>query len=111
MAVQLTSLIPVKEAENVQTTQYTSTLATTRIDDFSVTNKSGSAVTFSVNIVPSGGSAGAINLILDNKTVADEETYPCPEIVGKVLAPGDFISTIAGTANALVMSASGIVFT
>jgi hypothetical protein len=35
------------------------------------------------------------------------ETYTFPEIVGAALAAGDFISTIAGTATAINIRASG----
>ena len=34
----------------------------------------------------------------------------CPNEVGKVLAPGDFISAIASVASQLVMSAGGIIW-
>jgi hypothetical protein len=35
------------------------------------------------------------------------ETYTFPEIVGQILAPSGFISTIAGTAAAINIRASG----
>jgi hypothetical protein len=107
MTVTVTVLIPAKTAENTQTTQYTATGVTTIIDKFTATNYSASAATISVNLVTSGGSAGNANLITKTKTLQPSEVYTFPEIVGQVLLPSGFISTIAGTASAINIRASG----
>jgi P pilus assembly chaperone PapD len=107
MAVQVRVLIPPKQAENVQTTQYTAVNAKAIIDKFTVTNTTTNNVTISVNLVNSGGSASASNLVIDARAVAPDETYTCPELVGQVLEPGSFISTIASTGSALTIRASG----
>ena len=107
MTVTVTVLIPAKIAENSQTTQYTSTGVTTMIDKFTATNYSALAATISVNLVTTAGSAGNLNLITKTKTLQPSEVYTFPEIVGQALAPGDFISTIAGTAASINIRASG----
>lgn len=107
MTVRSTVLIPAKQAESVQTTQYTANNVTTYVDKLTVTNTSSSNVTFSINVVTFAGAAGANNLILPLRTIAPKETYTCPEIVGHVLQPGDFLSTVAGTAASLTIRASG----
>jgi hypothetical protein len=107
MAVTVTVLIPAKTAEASQTTQYTSTGVTTIIDKFTATNYSAAAATISVNLVTAAGSAGNDNLIVKTKTLQANETYTFPEIVGQVLAPSGFISTIAGTGSAINIRASG----
>lgn len=107
MAVTVTVLIPAKTAESTQTTQYTSTGVTTIIDKFTATNYSAAAATISVNLVTAAGSAGNDNLIVKTKTLQAGETYTFPEIVGQVLSPSGFISTIAGTASAINIRASG----
>lgn len=107
MTVTTAVLIPAKIAEDVQTTQYTSTNLTTIIDKFTATNYSGSAATLSVNLVTAGGSAGNGNLIVKTKTLQAAETYTFPELVGQYLSAGAFISTIAGTASAINIRASG----
>lgn len=107
MTVTVKPLIPAKTAENAQTTQYTATGVTTIIDKFTATNYSGSAATLSVNVVTSGDAAGNQNLIVKTKTLQANETYTFPEIVGQVLASGGFISTLAGTASAINIRASG----
>jgi len=107
MAVVTKVLIPAKTAENVQTSQYTATNVTTIIDKFTATNYSANAATISVNLVASGGSAGNDNLTVKTKTLQPAETYTFPELVGQVIAAGGFISTIAGTASAINIRASG----
>lgn len=107
MAVTVVPLISAKLAENTQTTQYTAVNCTTIVDKFTATNTSLANVTFSVNIVTNGGTAGGTNLIVKTRTIAPNETYTFPELVGQVLSPGAFISTIAGTASAIVIRASG----
>jgi hypothetical protein len=107
MAVTLKVLIPPKQAENAQTTQYTPINAKAIIDKFTATNTSANNVTISVNLVTSGGTPGAANLIVDARAVAPDEVYTFPELVGQVLEPGSFISTIASAATSLTIRASG----
>ena len=107
MTVIVKNIIPRKQAEDTQTTQYTAVNCKCIIDKFSVTNTSGSNVTFSVNLVQSLGTAGDSNLVLAEKSIFPNETYLCPELINQVLENGGFISTIASTASALTISASG----
>jgi len=107
MTVTVRVLIPAKQAENSQTTQYTASNVRAVIDKFTATNTTTSNVTLSVNLVASGGSAGASNLIVDARTIAPDETYTFPELVGQVLEAGGFISTIASAATSLTIRASG----
>ena len=107
MTVSIKVLIPPKQAENSQTTQYTATNCKAIIDKFTITNTSAGNVTMSVNLVTSGGSAGASNLIMDTRAIAPDETYTCPELVGQALESGSFISTIASAATAQNIRASG----
>jgi hypothetical protein len=107
MTVTVKVLIPAKQAENAQTTQYTATNAKAIIDKFTATNTSAGNVTLSVNLVTSGGSPGVGNLVVDARTIAPDETYTFPELVGQVLESGGFISTIASAATSLTIRASG----
>ena len=107
MAVSINNIIPAKTAEAAQTTQYTSTGVQTIIDKFTATNYSAAAATISVNLVSPAGSTGNDNLIVKTKTLQPTETYTFPELVGHVLPVGGFISTIAGTATAINIRASG----
>lgn len=107
MAITPKNIIPRKQAEAVQTTQYTAVNCRTVIDKFTVTNTTGAPVTFSAYLVPSAGAAGASNCVLSSKSVAPNETYNCPELIGQCLEAGGFISTIAGAATSLTISATG----
>lgn len=107
MTVTVKNIVPAKTVENTQTTQYTANNVTTIIDKFTATNYSATAATISVNLVTTAGSAGNQNLITKTKALQPSEVYTFPELVGQVLNPGDFISTIAGTASAINMRVSG----
>jgi hypothetical protein len=107
MTVTVRVLIPAKIVPATQETQYTANGVTTIIDKFTATNYSASAATISVNLVTVSGTAGDANLVTKAKTLQPSEVYTFPEIVGQVLRAGDFISTIAGTATAINMRASG----
>ena len=105
MPILVTVLVEGKTAENSQTTQYTADVKI-MIDKFTAHNYSAGAVTFAVNIVASGGAAATSNRVV-NYTLAAGETYLFPEVVGQYLNVGDFISTLAGTASAVSIRASG----
>lgn len=107
MTVIVRVLVPAKTVENLQTTQYTATGVTALIDKFTATNYSAAAATISVNLVNPAGTAGNSDLIVKSKTLQAGETYTFPELVGAALAPGGFISTIAGTGSAINMRVSG----
>ena len=107
MTVTVRVLIPAKIAEATQVTQYTANGVTTIIDKFTATNYNTSAATISVNLVTVSFSAGDANLITKTKTLQPTEVYTFPELVGQVLSPGAFISTLAGTATSINIRASG----
>lgn len=107
MTTLVKNIIPRKQAENAQTSQYTASNCKTIIDKFTATNTSANNVTFSANLVASGGAAGDSNLVLKSRTILPGETYQCPELVGQTLEPGGFISTLAGAASSITISASG----
>lgn len=107
MAVTVKNIIPRKQAEAVQTAQYTAVNCKTIIDKFTATNTSAAPVLFSVNLIPLAGTASDSNLVLKQRSIAPNETYTCPELVGQTLEAGGFISTLAGAATSLTISASG----
>lgn len=104
MAVTVKALIPAKEAELVQTTQYTSTNCRAIIDKFTATNTGAAAATLSVHLVTAAGTAVSSNQIVKEKSLAAGETYAFPEVVGHVLEPSGFISTLASAAGIAIRS-------
>lgn len=107
MTVSIKVLIPAKQAENTQTTQYTAVNCKALIDKFTATNTTAGNVTISVNLVTASGSAGVTNRIVDTRAIAPDETYTFPELVGQALEPSGFISTIASAATSLTIRANG----
>ena len=107
MAVTQKTLIPSKQMENAQTTQYTANNCKALIDKFTVVNTSASNQVFSVNLVISGGTAGVSNIVIKDRAIAPNETYKCPELIGKLIESGGFISTVSGAATSLTVEANG----
>ena len=107
MSIAVQVLISSRTALNTQTTQYVATGVSAIIDKFTATNYSSAAATLSVNLVTLNDTPGNQNLIVKSKTLLPSETYTFPELVGHVLAPGGYISTIAGTASAINIRCSG----
>jgi hypothetical protein len=107
MAIIATNIIPAKNMENTQTTQYVATGVTTIIDKFTATNFSSSAVNVSVNLAAVSEATGNSNLIVKTRTLQPGETYTFPEIVGHTLPSGGFVSTLASAAAAVNLRASG----
>jgi hypothetical protein len=107
MPIIATNIIPAKNMENAQTTQYVATGVTTIIDKFTATNFSSSMVDVSVNLGAVGSTAGNSNLIVKTRTLQPGETYTFPEIVGHTLPSGGYVSTLASAAAAVNLRASG----
>lgn len=108
MSVTAKALFQALQAQNAETTQYAAPTGTrTIVDKFTGTNTTGVAATLTIKLVASGGAAGAANTIVSAKVLQPGESYTFPEVVGHVLNPGDFISTLAGTAAAITIRASG----
>lgn len=108
MSVTATVLLEGSLTANAQTTYYTCPASTkVLIDKFTGTNTTGAAATLSVNLVASGGAAGASNLVVSAKSLAAGEAYTFPEIAGHYLSAGGFVSTLGGTNNAISIRISG----
>jgi hypothetical protein len=108
MTVIARALFQPLQAQNAETTQYTAPVGTrTVIDKLTGTNTTAAPATLSIKLVASGGAASASNTIVAGKTLAAGEAYTFPEVVGHVLNPGDFLSTLADTAAAITIRASG----
>lgn len=100
-------LIARKKCEDALTTQYTATNCKAIIDKFTITNTGAGNVTFTAYLVASGGAANADECIINARSIAPNECYLCPELVGQMLESGGFIATDAGDGTSLTISASG----
>jgi len=107
MSVITRVLVPAKQLESIQTSQYTATAVRAIIDKATLTNASVANVTVSVNLVTLAGAAAAANLMIQTRTLFPGETWNCPELVGHVLEAGGFISTLASAATSITFRVSG----
>ena len=104
MSTPLRLLLASKFLENSQTTQVAAATTTRRIDDFIISNRTASPATLIINVVPNGGSVATSNELFPSRTLTAGEVVQIPPFL---LGPGEFISTIAGTASALVAHIGG----
>lgn len=107
MAVTTKVLLPSKYMENTLQQQITAQGSVNLIDKFTVTNVSAANVSFNVHLVASAGTADASNTIIKTRTLAPNQTYNCPEIVGHALQDGASLYTQASAASALTLRISG----
>ena len=71
-----------------------------------LTNTTAGAVTATVYLIASGGSASASNTVLSAKSLAAGESYDVP-IDGQVLLAGGFIQALASANTSISIVASG----
>jgi hypothetical protein len=108
MTVTAAALINAKYASDSDNTEYTSPASTrTIIDKFTATNTDSGSQTITVNLVPSGGSVGASNIVTSALSIAAGASVDLPEMKNHVLEAGDFISAKASVASKVVIRASG----
>lgn len=109
MAVNLRRLVGGTQLAAAASTLYTAPTATkTQIQSMTLTNTTGGAVTATVYLVSSGGTATASNTILSAKSIAAGESYKVIEAIGQVLEAGGTIQALASSATSISMVASGI---
>lgn len=89
------------------TTIYTAPLSTTTIiDKVTCANYDSVARTITISIVAAGGAVGDAYYIA-KRTLAAKETYIWPEVVGQILAAGDYVSAISSNATGVNLRMSG----
>lgn len=79
-----------------------------RIDQFSVANYSGTAATFSLWLVPSGGSPDDTNIVIIDRSIAAKASGRLLEAIGQWLEGGGTIQMSSSAPNAITITASGI---
>ena len=108
MAVTLKQFTPAQYLTGSAATYYTATNCTARIENCTLTNTDAGAITVTVYIIASGGTASADETIISAKSIAAGDCYTCPELVGKTIPSGSFVQALAGTASKIVIHMSGI---
>lgn len=107
MAVTPKAIVASQQLTNANATYYTATNVRTIIDKMTIVNTTGGAVTATIDLVDSGGSAGVTERIISARSISAGETYTCPEAVGHVLNNGDSIQGLASANTSLTFRVSG----
>lgn len=108
MAVVAKPLVNAKFAASSANTEYTTPASTrTIIDKCTATNTTGGAVTLSVWLIPSGGSRGNSNKIIDAVSVPANTCKDFSELQNQILGTGDTIDILAGSATSINIKVSG----
>jgi len=90
-------------------TYYTAPAAVkARIDAFAVANFSASPATFTLWLVPSGGSAGNSNILVSARSIAAGASARVPEAINQWILGGGTIQMSASAGSAITVTASGI---
>jgi hypothetical protein len=88
---------------------YTAPAATkARIDACALTNTSGGAVTATMHLVASGGTASAANRILSARSIAAGATLIVPGAIGQWLEAGGTLQALASSGTSITLVASGV---
>lgn len=80
---------------------------TTTISACTLTNTTAGAVTATVYLVPSGGSAGVTNCILSARVIAAGESYNVGSAIGQTMPADGTLQALAGSATSITLVASG----
>ena len=80
--------------------------AYTRAKDISLTvcNDTTTAVTFTLYKVPSGGSVGDDNILVNAETLGSRESKVVEQLIGQILEAGDAIHGLASVASQVTYS-------
>ena len=97
-------IIPGSVMTGTAATYYTAVYKTI-IQSMDLVNTTGGAVACTVYRIARGDTAAARNTTISASSVAAGATYLCPEMVGMVLEPGDFIQALG---NGVTIMASGL---
>jgi hypothetical protein len=82
-------------------------LTTAIIQSVVLTNTTAGAVTATVHLVTSGGTATALNMVLSAKSLVAGETYIVPGTSAMVLATGGTLQALASANTSISLMASG----
>lgn len=89
-------------------TYYTTPANTlTTISAMTLTNTTAGAITATIHLIPSGGSATASNMVLSARTLAAGESYNVAPAIGQTMAAGGFVQALASAGASITLVASG----
>jgi len=112
MAITPKRLVAGSQLTTSAATYYTAPTNTrTRIDTCALTNTTAGAVTATMHLVASGGTATASNTILSARSIAAGATYVVPGAIGQWLESGGTLQALAASGTSIALVASGVEWT
>lgn len=107
MTVTVKKLVSSQQLTNANATYYTATNCKAIIDKCTLVNTTAGAITVTLDVVDSAGTAGVTERLLSAKSIAAGEAYTCPEIVGHMLESGDTLQGLASASTSITIRVSG----
>lgn len=108
MATTLKSLYSGQLAATAATLYTCPTATRCRVLAATACNDTTTTTTATLYVVQSGDTAGVTNLVVNAAGLASQEALTLDELVGHILEPGDFISGLAGDADQVTLTISGV---
>lgn len=106
MAVGQNNIIPGVQLTAALATYHTAPANTReRICNATLTNDTANVIVATVHIITSGDAAATKNKKIAARSIAPGESYTCPELINRILNPGDFIQAVG---NGLAFDVSAI---
>lgn len=81
------------------------------IDQCVITNHGTAPATIDVHILQSGDSADTTNKVISNQTLAVDESFTPPEVIGSVINTGGSVYAVSDTASSVNVVLYGTVYT
>ena len=108
MSITAKTLISSHFALATDNPEYTVPTSTkTIIDKFTAANTDSVARTLTINLIPTGGTLGASNILISAVSIAAGAVFDSTEMRSQILSAGDVISVKASAAGVVVIRASG----
>jgi len=110
MSLSIQRIISGSQLTTAAATYYTAAAGEKmKISMMSLTNSAATAVTATVYLVPSGGTAGVTNLILSARSIpaSGGEPYIVRSALGQTIPAGGTIQALASVAASITIVASG----
>ena len=112
MTVQTSWLVSPQQITTSAVTYYTAGAGQrATISQATATNTTAGAVTVTVYLVPSAGSAGDSTTILGAKSIAANTTVILSELIGHNIEPAGTIQALAGANASITLAVSGVIRT
>ena len=108
MQINLKQLVPVTQLTAAAVVYYTApALTTAEVTAATATNVTATTQTLSVSMVPSGGTVGVTNIVVQLRSVPANSSIQLWELIAQKLPPGATIQAQASAAGAINLTIGG----